>query len=101
MSCKRRLSPWVISLVGLALTLGAAADAAAWGGWRRSAAYSANQTAGNPYAAQYNPRFGPIRYNQWGQPQWPYSQRTTGVTQLGPAPAAAGVRSLPGWGGER
>ena len=67
---------------------------------RRSAA-NVPRPANNPYAAQYNPRLGPIRYNQWGQPQWPYSQRTSGVTQLGPAPAAAGVRSLPGWGGER
>jgi hypothetical protein len=45
--------------------------------------------------------WGPERYNQYGQPQYPYSQRTSGIRQLGPVPAMGGVRSLPGWGGER
>jgi hypothetical protein len=95
LSISRRLT----MIACLALALGWTAEASAWG-WSRRAT-SNQQRSANPYAAQYNPAYGPIRYNQWGQPQWPYSQRTTGVTQLGPAPAAAGVRSLPGWGGER
>ncbi len=45
--------------------------------------------------------WGPIRYNSYGQPQYPYSQRQSGIRQLGPVPAPGGVRSLPGWGGER
>jgi hypothetical protein len=45
--------------------------------------------------------WGRVRYNQYGQPQYPYSQRTSGIRQLGPVPAMGGVRSLPGWGGER
>jgi hypothetical protein len=45
--------------------------------------------------------WGPVRYNQWGQRQYPYSQRSSGLQQLGPVPAPGGVRSLPGWGGER
>jgi hypothetical protein len=61
----------------------------------QSQAYSnsgSNPTWGN---------WGPIRYNQWGQRQYPYSQRSSGLQQLGPVPAPGGVRSLPGWGGER
>jgi hypothetical protein len=45
--------------------------------------------------------WGPIRYDRWGQRQYPYSRRTSGLRQLGPVPAMGGVRSLPGWGGER
>jgi hypothetical protein len=45
--------------------------------------------------------WGPVRYNQWGQRQYPYSQRSSGIQQLGPVPTPGGVRSLPGWGGER
>jgi len=45
--------------------------------------------------------WGPVRYNEYGQRQWPYSQRNSGLQQLGPTPALGGVRSLPGWGGER
>ncbi len=99
----------IVAITGL-LSFAQVADA---GWWRPRANRAVNLQAaassntgvsaqrGNPYASQYNPLWGPIRYNQWGQPQWPYSQRTKGVTQLGPIPAAAGVRSLPGWGGER
>jgi hypothetical protein len=46
-------------------------------------------------------RWGPVRYNSYGQVQYPYSRRTRGIKQLGPVPAMGGVRSLPGWGGER
>jgi hypothetical protein len=46
-------------------------------------------------------RWGPVRYNGYGQPEYPYSRRTRGIKQLGPVPAMGGVRSLPGWGGER
>jgi len=45
--------------------------------------------------------WGPVRYNGYGQRQYPYSQRKSGLRQLGPVPAMGGVRSLPGWGGER
>lgn len=45
--------------------------------------------------------WGPIRYDRWGQPEYPYSKRKSGLKQLGPVPAMGGVRSLPGWGGER
>ena len=45
--------------------------------------------------------WGQERFNQYGQPQYPYSQRSSGIRQLGPVPAMGGVRSLPGWGGER
>jgi hypothetical protein len=44
---------------------------------------------------------GPKRYDRFGNPQYPYSRRRTGIKQLGPVPAMGGVRSLPGWGGER
>lgn len=57
-----------------------------------------NSYSGGP-AQQGN--WGPVRYNQYGQPQYPYSQRSSGIRQLGPVPAMGGVRSLPGWGGER
>jgi hypothetical protein len=46
-------------------------------------------------------QWGPVRYDRYGQPQYPYSMRTRGMRQLGPVPTPAGVRSLPGWGGER
>ena len=45
--------------------------------------------------------WGPVRYDRFGQPRYPYSQRKSGLRQLGPVPALGGVRSLPGWGGER
>ena len=57
---------------------------------QRSSSYPADQ--GN---------WGPVRYDRFGQPQYPYSQRKSGLRQLGPVPALGGVRSLPGWGGER
>jgi hypothetical protein len=53
-----------------------------------------------PPAGTWGP-WGPVRYNGYGQIQWPYSQRSSGVRQLGAVPAMGGVRSLPGWGGER
>jgi hypothetical protein len=56
-------------------------------------------SGGSGYSDQGN--WGPVHYNQWGQPQYPYSQRRSGLRQLGPVPAMGGVRSLPGWGGER
>jgi hypothetical protein len=46
-------------------------------------------------------QWGPIHYDRYGNPQYPYSQRTKGMRQLGPVPTPGGVRSLPGWGGER
>jgi hypothetical protein len=49
----------------------------------------------------YYGRWGPVTYDSYGQPQYPYSRRTRGIKQLGPVPAMGGVRSLPGWGGER
>ena len=45
--------------------------------------------------------WGPIRYDGYGNRQYPYSRRNSGLKQLGPVPAMGGVRSLPGWGGER
>jgi len=45
--------------------------------------------------------WGPIRYDSYGNRQYPYSRRNSGLQQLGPVPAMGGVRSLPGWGGER
>ena len=45
--------------------------------------------------------WGPVRYDRFGQVQYPYSQRKTGIRQLGPVPALGGVRAMPGWGGER
>ncbi len=59
---------------------------------RRAQSYSYPADQGN---------WGPVRYNRFGQPEWPYSQRRSGLRQLGPVPAMGGVRSLPGWGGER
>jgi len=63
---------------------------------------------GSSSSGQYQQRggtqqgnWGAVRYNQFGQPQYPYSQRSSGIRQLGPVPAMGGVRSLPGWGGER
>lgn len=49
---------------------------------------------------QWGP-WGPIRYDRFGNRQYPYSMRNGGLQQLGPVPAMGGVRSLPGWGGER
>jgi len=62
---------------------------------------SGNAQGGYSSGGGQQGNWGPVRYNQWGQPQWPYSQRTSGLKQLGPVPALGGVRSLPGWGGER
>ena len=45
--------------------------------------------------------WGPVIYNHYGVRQYPYSARSRGIQQLGPVPAMGGVRSLPGWGGER
>lgn len=45
--------------------------------------------------------WGPVHYDRWGNREYPYSRRKSGLQQLGPVPAMGGVRSLPGWGGER
>jgi hypothetical protein len=62
------------------------------GGVQRQRSYSSSDSQGN---------WGPKRYDRWGQPEYPYSKRKSGLKQLGPVPAMGGVRSLPGWGGER
>ncbi len=67
---------------------------------RHPRVYSYSGTGRSNYPAQSG-YWGPVHYNQYGTPQYPYSRRTTGVRQLGPVPAMGGVRSLPGWGGER
>ena len=46
-------------------------------------------------------KWGPVRYNSYGQREYPYSRRNSGIRQLGPVPAMGGVRAMPGWGGER
>ncbi len=46
-------------------------------------------------------RWGARRYDGFGNLQYPYSRRRSGIKQLGPVPALGGVRALPGWGGER
>jgi hypothetical protein len=66
----------------------------------RRYAYSGSGQQGYSGTAQQG-NWGPVRYNQYGQPQYPYSQRKSGIRQLGPVPAMGGIRSLPGWGGER
>jgi hypothetical protein len=66
---------------------------------RRLRAYS--NSGGGYQSGDSWGNWGPIRYNQWGQRQYPYSQRSSGLQQLGPVPTPGGVRSLPGWGGER
>ena len=66
----------------------------------RGYSYSSGGTQQGGYPQQGG-FWGPVRYNQYGQPQYPYSQRKSGIRQLGPVPAMGGVRSLPGWGGER
>ncbi len=58
----------------------------------RTGRYNGNQQWG---------AWGPVHYDSYGNPQYPYSRRKTGIKQLGPVPAMGGVRSLPGWGGER
>jgi hypothetical protein len=70
--------------------------------------YAEFKAARSPRATGYNGggqgnwgQWGPVRYDRFGQPQYPYSMRTRGLKQLGPVPTPAGVRSLPGWGGER
>lgn len=69
---------------------------------RRSTQQSGIQSGNSQGTLQRDQgNWGPVRYNQYGQPQYPYSQRTSGIRQLGPVPAMGGVRSLPGWGGER
>lgn len=61
-----------------------------------------NSTAGgNGYPQNQTGYWGPVRYDRYGNRQYPYSQRRSGLQQLGPVPAMGGVRSLPGWGGER
>ncbi|MEX2315581.1 MAG: hypothetical protein WD669_00410 [Pirellulales bacterium] len=53
------------------------------------------------YSYSSGSSWGPKRYNGYGQVEYPYSRRSRGIKQLGPVPAMGGVRSLPGWGGER
>jgi hypothetical protein len=60
-----------------------------------------NRTRSYSPSDQQSRIWGPMRYNGYGQPEYPYSRRTRGIRQLGPVPAMGGVRSLPGWGGER
>jgi hypothetical protein len=70
----------------------------------KAQAYSAHRAARPQRSSSYpadQGNWGPVRYNSYGQPQYPYSQRKSGLRQLGPVPAMGGVRSLPGWGGER
>ena len=65
---------------------------------RKNRVYSYRRsTDGYPELGQW----GPVRYNSYGQREYPYSRRNSGIRQLGPVPAMGGVRSLPGWGGER
>ena len=64
------------------------------------AAASAPRRAQSYSGATQGP-WGPIRYDNYGNRQYPYSRRNSGLKQLGPVPAMGGVRSLPGWGGER
>ncbi len=65
---------------------------------RRNRVYSyRGSQSGYPELGQW----GPVRYNNYGQRQYPYSRRNFGIRQLGPVPAMGGVRSLPGWGAER
>jgi hypothetical protein len=61
----------------------------------------ASSNSGGYQSGTSQGNWGPVRYNQWGQRQYPYSQRSSGLQQLGPVPTPGGVRSLPGWGGER
>jgi hypothetical protein len=65
--------------------------------YRGGTAGSRSGTAGYPELGQW----GRVRYNSYGQREYPYSRRNSGIRQLGPVPAMGGVRSLPGWGGER
>jgi len=46
-------------------------------------------------------RWGPRRYDRFGNVLYPYSRRRSGLKQLGAVPAPGGVRAMPGWGGER
>jgi hypothetical protein len=64
---------------------------------RRQATYYRGSSAGYPEAGKW----GPVRYNSYGQREYPYSRRNSGIRQLGPVPAMGGVRAMPGWGGER
>ena len=64
---------------------------------RRQATYYRGSSAGYPEAGKW----GPMRYNSYGQREYPYSRRNSGIRQLGPVPAMGGVRAMPGWGGER
>jgi hypothetical protein len=61
---------------------------------------AARRSGSSSYPADQG-NWGPVRYNRYGQPQYPYSQRKSGLRQLGPVPAMGGVRAMPGWGGER
>jgi hypothetical protein len=81
---------------------------AVWSGDRWTAyeakSYSTYRAARPQQSSSYpadQGNWGPVRYNRFGQVEYPYSQRKTGIRQLGPVPAMGGVRSLPGWGGER
>jgi len=68
--------------------------------YAQSNASSARRSYSRSPGTQWGP-WGPIYYDRWGNPKYPYSRRKTGLKQLGPVPALGGVRSLPGWGGER
>ncbi len=80
-------------------------DAASYAELRRSqpARQYSYFRGGNQSTSGYSElgQWGPVRYDGYGQRQYPYSRRNSGIRQLGPVPAMGGVRSLPGWGGER
>ncbi len=67
---------------------------------RPQRSYSYNRS-GNGYGGSNWGKWGPVRYNGYGQVEYPYSRRKSGIKQLGPVPAMGGVRAMPGWGGER
>jgi hypothetical protein len=73
-------------------------DAKKYAEWRAQRSQTSRATRGGD---GYWGQWGPIRYDRFGNPQYPYSQRRSGMRQLGPVPTPGGVRSLPGWGGER
>lgn len=73
-----------------------------WGAPAAQVPTRSSSGSGNRYA--YPPQqgnWGPVHYDRWGNREYPYSRRKSGLQQLGPVPAMGGVRSLPGWGGER
>lgn len=67
----------------------------------RSSTRSSNARGGRYDYPPQQGNWGPVHYDRWGNRQYPYSRRKSGLQQLGPVPAMGGVRSLPGWGGER